>query len=507
MRLLKLFKLMAPIGLAVFALSMNPDDSQGQFPGGGGGGPGGGKGSKGGRDSSGKGGGQPGGFGGQDAGGGRGGPGGFGGGQGGFGGGQPGGFGGQDGGGGRGGRGGNFGGGQGGGATSFADGQFAQLQASYGGSGNTLDYSLIPAATRERSNAMAQRFGGEPMPTSGTITIDQYRDASTKRMEAMRAQRGGGGGGPMGSPMATSTDPRGGGFPGGDRGGRGGPGGDQSGLGSLSRYDMDRDGRISLQEAQSTDRLKFVFDQYDANRDGFIDAAEAQAYSADSGSRRNADPYGQGRDGRDQQGGWGNWGGDGRGQIPQEDPKPIVLRFGKLPKDLPSWFKQLDTDEDGQVGLYEWRRDGRKSEEFMAMDLNSDGLLTAEEYLRYKNPNFTMASLAPKPERGGRGGFGGDSADRGGDRGDRSLADDRRSSGDQRSPWGGSSGDGSSEKPEKAEKAEKPKAERPSGGLSSLFGGGSRGEAAAANKEKDSKKDDKKGNSRSKNGPGGPGGR
>ena len=42
------------------------------------------------------------------------------------------------------------------------------------------------------------------------------------------------------------------------------------------------------------------------------------------------------------------------------DRKPTVLRAGKLPKDgLPTWFKELDTDGDGQVALFEWRKAGK----------------------------------------------------------------------------------------------------------------------------------------------------
>ncbi|MFM8272826.1 MAG: EF-hand domain-containing protein [Gemmata sp.] len=50
---------------------------------------------------------------------------------------------------------------------------------------------------------------------------------------------------------------------------------------------------------------------------------------------------------------------------------------------LPDWFTTLDSDKDGQVALFEWRKGGRSVEAFNAMDLNGDGLLTREEYLRF----------------------------------------------------------------------------------------------------------------------------
>lgn len=49
----------------------------------------------------------------------------------------------------------------------------------------------------------------------------------------------------------------------------------------------------------------------------------------------------------------------------------------------PKWFETLDTDGDGQIGLYEWRAANRPVEEFMAMDLDGDGLLPPSEYQRY----------------------------------------------------------------------------------------------------------------------------
>ncbi|MFO0803530.1 MAG: hypothetical protein U0791_10470 [Gemmataceae bacterium] len=49
----------------------------------------------------------------------------------------------------------------------------------------------------------------------------------------------------------------------------------------------------------------------------------------------------------------------------------------------PKWFETLDTDGDGQIGLYEWRAANRPVEEFLAMDLDGDGLLPPSEYQRY----------------------------------------------------------------------------------------------------------------------------
>ncbi|MBI1830973.1 MAG: EF-hand domain-containing protein [Planctomycetes bacterium] len=64
------------------------------------------------------------------------------------------------------------------------------------------------------------------------------------------------------------------------------------------------------------------------------------------------------------------------------DERPQVMRGGKLPPGLPAWFEQLDTNADGQVALYEWRRAGWPIEEFEILDLNDDGLVTPDEVLK-----------------------------------------------------------------------------------------------------------------------------
>lgn len=535
MRFLKLLKLMAPASLAVVALSVNPDTSNGQFPGGDrggrgdrgsrggeqpaggavqfqfaqpaggavapvggvqfqmpqGGGRGGDRGDRGGR-GGGFGGMPQGGFGGMPAGGG-----GFGG--------MP-----QGGGGGFGG----FGGGRGGfDPNTMADSSFARLQASYGGSGETLDYSKIPAATREQTNAMAQRFGGEAMPASGSISKDQFRDQMAKRMEAMR----GGGGRQTFSMTAPGTVPGAttgmvsfdtpGAMPGGQPGqqpwgqqqqqwgqqpggGRDrGPGGDRGNDPSqmtdeqikqfMSRTDTDQDGRISAAEAQTNDRLRSAFPEYDTNRDGFIDMTEYRAYLVVrmGGGNRGGDPNSMSQSWNGQPG--GGYGPDGS-RLPMEEPKPVVLRYGKLPKELPSWFNSLDTNQDGQIALYEWRNEGRLATDFTPMDSNGDGLVTAEEYLRFKNPNMSISALtsgAPRegggnpfgggagaPPRGGNP-FGGGSSGGGNPFGGGNAAGPPRTG----NPFGGKSSETRSEngppsREEKRERKEEMKGSRPTGG-------------------------------------------
>lgn len=61
--------------------------------------------------------------------------------------------------------------------------------------------------------------------------------------------------------------------------------------------------------------------------------------------------------------------------------RPVVYHAGNLPPGIPDWFAQLDTDHDGQVGLYEWKVNARPITEFHGMDRNGDGLLTIRELM------------------------------------------------------------------------------------------------------------------------------
>jgi Ca2+-binding EF-hand superfamily protein len=70
---------------------------------------------------------------------------------------------------------------------------------------------------------------------------------------------------------------------------------------------------------------------------------------------------------------------------------------------VPDWFGELDSDKDGQIALHEWRKAGRELTLFMEMDLDNDGLLTKEEYLRYarlKEQDETNKRIMGPPEMG-----------------------------------------------------------------------------------------------------------
>jgi hypothetical protein len=285
---------------------------------------------------------------------------------------------------------------------------------------------------------------GEPLPPNGILTRQQFVAGMQQRM----AQ--GGMGGPGGGPGRFS--PPGGGFPppgsspntmrfqatpGPD--GRpvvmmqGGPPGmtftpmgtsgnpDEMMQNFFRMSDRNQNGRIDRDE--SSRGLRDRFDQYDANRDGAIDLNEYKPYIQERMGNRGGDSRGPGgsfdpRNGSSQfPGGWSssqqsrdNRDSRSRNNKDEEEERPEVHRFGKLPKGLPSWFEEYDTDQDGQVGLYEWRRRSRPTAEFVEFDLNADGYLVAGEWLRHQQ--MALERRASDSESGsvgfgGQGGRGG----------------------------------------------------------------------------------------------------
>lgn len=178
------------------------------------------------------------------------------------------------------------------------------------------------------------------------------------------------------------------------------------------RSDRNQDGRLNREEASSG--LRERFEKYDANRDGAIDLNEYRPYIQERmGGRGDQRGPGMSFDPRNGSptfpNGWSNYqqsrASRGRNQD-EEEERPVVHRYGKLPKGLPSWFEEYDTDQDGQVGLYEWRRKSKPTAEFVEFDLNADGYLTASEWLRHQS--LAIERRANDSESGSVG-FGGSS--------------------------------------------------------------------------------------------------
>jgi len=261
------------------------------------------------------------------------------------------------------------------------------------------------------AQSMFDRWAGQLNITNGQITRDQFQQVMQQMSQmggpgGMFRMRGAGGppsGGaspaaPVGGQrMANTMSPNGSGPAPYPTTPQGAPDmSDQRAQFLFNRMDRDNDGYLSYEEM--SDRLKEERDRWDTNHDGFIDINEFKAYLAARMAQNSDGQLGQP----------GSPGGS-----PTQDPadpfltppappeeeerRPVVMRAGKLPKELPDWFRELDTDQDGQIGLYEWRRGGRSIEEFEEMDLNGDGLLTPEEYLRFMRVAREKASKSQSP--------------------------------------------------------------------------------------------------------------
>ncbi len=127
---------------------------------------------------------------------------------------------------------------------------------------------------------------------------------------------------------------------------------------------LDRDKSGALEPAEQTESLKPVAEQFDANRNGALEYEEYREYfrARMGGYRENP------------------------GSLAAGPPEPRAAPKGESaeapksepPVPLPKWYRELDEDRDGQVGLYEWRTQ-RPLGEFAAVDRDGDGLLTPFE--------------------------------------------------------------------------------------------------------------------------------
>jgi Ca2+-binding EF-hand superfamily protein len=185
--------------------------------------------------------------------------------------------------------------------------------------------------------------------SNGQLTRDQFAQYMQERM-AQRGQ-GNGPGGQWGQNRNLDADAE-----------------DQ-----FKRLDRNGDGVLTTDEMNQS--LLAEWQKWDKNGDGQIDLAEYKEYYKARMEARMGNRQGQ-----------NNILVDGNGQdLGQDDDKrPTVYKVGHLPKELPPWFEQMDSDKDGQVGLYEWKKAGGDLHLFAEMDRNGDGFLTVEEVLRYQ---------------------------------------------------------------------------------------------------------------------------
>lgn len=234
---------------------------------------------------------------------------------------------------------------------------------------------------RPMFDMIASRFGA----TNGQLTRQQVEAGSRQAMERMRSG---------GTPGGDAPTP---GMPGMFSRGGDSNSSDQFAESMFRRADIDNDGVLSAEEmSESLSREK---EKWDKNSDGVIDRDEYKSYIsarmlALQQDRATDRPKDKDPDDED------------------VERRPVVYRSGKLPRDVPPWFSQLDTDQDIQIGLYEWKVSGKSIKEFKEMDRNGDNFLTVEEVLftvrlARVNAGGTATASADGERPRGMPGFGG----------------------------------------------------------------------------------------------------
>jgi hypothetical protein len=249
-----------------------------------------------------------------------------------------------------------------------------------------------------RGQMMFDRIASRIGVTNGQITRQQFLTYQEQR------SGGRGGGGPGNSSPNTGGDSGGPGpgFGGGRGFGRRRGNPDSTPEGMFQRLDQNGDGYLNYDEMPED--LRIERQKWDTDRNGLIDLNEFKAFY-----QARVQPL-MSNGGANAANSWQNYPYDDSAPVEEGRKPPVVYRPGKLPKELPPWFAQLDTDHDGQVALYEWKSSGRSLDEFDQLDLNKDGFLTVDEVLRSVNKGKENGdpsaqqnyALNPYDFRGGR---------------------------------------------------------------------------------------------------------
>lgn len=279
------------------------------------------------------------------------------------------------------------------------------------GGGRNFDPGMMFDRMSQGQSAItiAQLPGAEDMQawavkngiSNGQLTRAQFISYSQSPEAAAARQRmwGGGGGGRGGGRGGPPT----GGPPGaGPQGGWGRGGGDINTRidETFRRADKNADG--FLDPSEMSENLRAELDKWDVDKNKLIDINEYRKYYKAWDAKQQAERGGGGQ-------GWPGPGGPDAPAVPEKpkydlDKKVTVYRAGKLPKDLPQWFKDCDIDGDAQISLYEWKEKGGTVEQFKKFDRNGDGFLTYEEVLKGNMLALTENPLTGAPLANGPGG-------------------------------------------------------------------------------------------------------
>lgn len=174
------------------------------------------------------------------------------------------------------------------------------------------------------------------------------------------------------------------------RGGESAPGGSDRmrrfAEGLMRQFDTNKNGQL---ERDEWSKMRADQQQADSNKDGIITLDELAARMSSFGSR--TDTSGGGNTGASGRFGSRSGGSSSSSSSSNGDNKPYRFRTALelLPKGLPDWFARNDANGDGQVAMHEYSSTFNESTaaEFMKYDLNSDGLITADECLTALNPS------------------------------------------------------------------------------------------------------------------------
>jgi Ca2+-binding EF-hand superfamily protein len=276
--------------------------------------------------------------------------------------------------------GGGRGGGRGGGFNMDPGARFDQMT-------NGKGVWVRSEITDQRQQFLFDRIAQNVGATNGQITRDQYVTA----MQQMMANWGGGGRRGGGQTPTTPGTPGAPTSPGDTR--RRDRGSNPDRANSMAeamfrQFDQNQDGYLNSDEMPEA--LRTELDKWDTDKNGLIDLNEFKAWMQARIQQRILERSEDNKDAGDSP------------ALP-ERKQPVAYRIGKLPQGLPDWFTQLDTDQDAQIGLYEWKVSGRSLDEFNKIDRNGDGFLTVDEVLYYE----ASQGRGPQP---GQGGAEGDSA-------------------------------------------------------------------------------------------------
>lgn len=163
--------------------------------------------------------------------------------------------------------------------------------------------------------------------------------------------------------------------------------------GMMTKYDANKDGKITMQEAETAHAAKFT--AMDANKDGFIDAAEAQTAKKERWEKmkeRRAEKGDGKYDGK------GMKGHKGHGMMEKADAN----KDGKITKaeyDAVAMgkgsFEDKDFNKDGVIDKADWdaKRAACESGSMLCgplakMDENKDGKVSRAEFMSKPGPMF-----------------------------------------------------------------------------------------------------------------------